>query len=299
MQRITTEFLTEVAALDLTTLTACEIDERWEPLTYEEQVARQRAHGARKAADEARQSYLVSRYNEQAAEHEARADRLRDAQDPFLAEWTRRGGWERVFLVLNHDGHYHNDRACSTCFPTTRFGWVPQLSDKTEDEVIAEVGHMACTVCWPAAPRHPKFIAMERAAAEAAQAKADGLCPGSGQRGESLQMQYVSPRGVCPACGRGVSVTKTGMVRQHKTLLQEKIEAQQKDAAKITGDAKAFNRLHTLALKANNHIDLLNQEDPDRAIGRAWLSDTITSQVKDLLKDLLKQRERRAAKAKA
>jgi hypothetical protein len=71
---------------------------------------------------------------------------------PLTAEFERRGGWTRAFLVLASNGHVHRDRACSTCFPSTSYGWLPQVSGFNEDEIVAAAGEGACTVCYPSAP---------------------------------------------------------------------------------------------------------------------------------------------------
>lgn len=78
---------------------------------------------------------------------EARAETL-----PYEAEFTRRGGWTRAWLVDNTNGHVHNSMNCSTCFETTRFGWLPQVSGFDEAEIVAQAGEKACTICYPSAP---------------------------------------------------------------------------------------------------------------------------------------------------
>jgi hypothetical protein len=71
---------------------------------------------------------------------------------PLHAEFERRGGWTRAFLVLNNNGHLHSSTSCSTTYPTTRWGWLPQESGKTEAEIVEGAGSDACTVCYPSAP---------------------------------------------------------------------------------------------------------------------------------------------------
>jgi hypothetical protein len=71
---------------------------------------------------------------------------------PYEDEFARRGGWTRAWLVDNAGGHVHRSMACSTCFVTTRFGWLPQVSGMDEDEIVALAGEGACTVCYPSAP---------------------------------------------------------------------------------------------------------------------------------------------------
>jgi hypothetical protein len=41
---------------------------------------------------------------------------------------------------------------CSSCRPTTTYGWLPDLSGKTENEAVAAHGPALCSVCFPTAP---------------------------------------------------------------------------------------------------------------------------------------------------
>ena len=71
------------------------------------------------------------------------------------AEYVRRGGWTRTYLVVSSAGHLHSSTACSTCRFTTRFMLWYALSGLTEDEMIRELGDRAdalCSVCYPDAP---------------------------------------------------------------------------------------------------------------------------------------------------
>lgn len=69
------------------------------------------------------------------------------------AEFDRRGGWTRAYLVT--DGHVHSSQRCSSCnngeFPT-RFFWMIDYSGKTQAEIIEAAGERACTICYPDAP---------------------------------------------------------------------------------------------------------------------------------------------------
>jgi hypothetical protein len=60
--------------------------------------------------------------------------------------------WSRFFLVLNTNGHIHRDTSCSTCFITTDFGWLPELSGLTEADAVEQQGEILCSVCFPSAP---------------------------------------------------------------------------------------------------------------------------------------------------
>jgi hypothetical protein len=61
-------------------------------------------------------------------------------------------GWSRFFLVTSSSGHIHSSMHCSTCRPTTRYGWLPALSGKTEAEAVKDCGPTLCSVCFPSAP---------------------------------------------------------------------------------------------------------------------------------------------------
>lgn len=61
-------------------------------------------------------------------------------------------GWTRFFLVTSSKGHIHSSMSCHTCRPTTRYGWLPELSGQTEAEAVEAHGPALCSVCYPTAP---------------------------------------------------------------------------------------------------------------------------------------------------
>ena len=72
------------------------------------------------------------------------------AQAPLHAEFARRGGWTRAFLVVGGDGHVHSSMDCSTCnrgVEPTRFQWMVEFSGTTEAEVVAAAGWRATVTC--------------------------------------------------------------------------------------------------------------------------------------------------------
>lgn len=69
-----------------------------------------------------------------------------------IAEYEKRGGWSRFWLVKSSNGHVHRNKSCTTCFPTTVYAWVTDLSGSTDEEVVDLAGEKACTVCFPDAP---------------------------------------------------------------------------------------------------------------------------------------------------
>lgn len=128
--------------------------------------------------------------------------------EPFRAEWDRRGGWTRAYVVPA--GHIHKTTACSSLHPTTIVGWLPEQSGWDEARIVEAAGIHACTICYPSAP----VDALR--AAEAAEKRA-GQCPGSGTHDhDSSGLRYYQPRARCNHCGHIVSVTSTGKLRAHK-----------------------------------------------------------------------------------
>ena len=124
------------------------------------------------------------------------------------AEYESRGRWSRFFTV--QDGHIHSARICrgGTIRATTLVGWNPELSGKTEADAVELLGPNLCTHCYPSAPVEWTKGTEKKIA--------EGYCEGQGSYGENLQMQYVTPRGNCPACKQGTGISKTGKVLKHK-----------------------------------------------------------------------------------
>ena len=91
-----------------------------------------------------REQYRIAKCDEHIAELEAEAA-------PLHALYSEHR-WSRFFLVLNTNGHIHRDMSCSTCFITTDFGWLPELSGLTEAAAVEQQGEILCSVCFPSAP---------------------------------------------------------------------------------------------------------------------------------------------------
>jgi hypothetical protein len=123
--------------------------------------------------------------------------------------WDEHGRWSRFFLV--QDGHIHARTSCQSLRPTTRVGWLPELSGESEEDAVKAHGAMLCTFCFPSAP-------VEWTRGKPAD---PSTCEGSGiYAGEYMtdkQKRLYSKYGTCPHCGEGVSVTSTMKFRKHKT----------------------------------------------------------------------------------
>jgi hypothetical protein len=61
-------------------------------------------------------------------------------------------GWTRAFIVANANGHIHSSMSCTTCFDSTRFIWLPNLSGEDRMKIAELAGEAACSICYPDAP---------------------------------------------------------------------------------------------------------------------------------------------------
>lgn len=118
-------------------------------------------------------------------------------------------GWGRFFLVP--DGHIHSSTGCHSLRPTTRIGWLPELSGETEAEAVALHGAMLCTHCFPSAPVEWT---------DGRKADDDQYCAGGGTWDyprETARTGYCAGNyGVCSHCGEKITVSSTGKMRKHK-----------------------------------------------------------------------------------
>lgn len=126
--------------------------------------------------------------------------------------------WKRYFIVSG--GHVHRGTSCSTCYPTTRYGWLVDLADCDEGAMIESHGTTACTICFPEAPVHP---AWKRDEAERA-AKAKKVCPESGKLAPARKPGHFGSRHHfrCPRCGYFSDATPSGNVRKHRPPKEKK-----------------------------------------------------------------------------
>jgi hypothetical protein len=139
-------------------------------------------------------------------ESQEAALRIEQETYPYESEYRRRP-WTRFFLVQNNGGHIHSSMACSTCYPTTRFGWLPELSGQSEPEAVKVHGAILCTVCYPTAP------------VEWTDRRDDSVCDGSRTYYDSNLPNrtgfYSGNWATCATCNTRQTVSKAGMIRKH------------------------------------------------------------------------------------
>lgn len=143
--------------MNVQTLTPAEIDTLLSDIYRRAARPQTRAQQSAKAATDARyprygrpDAERAARLDEQADRYAAEAREILAECAPYDAEYDARGGWTRAFIVA--DGHVHSSMSCHTCYVTTQFGWLPQVSGQTEAEIVEQAGEGACTICYPTAP---------------------------------------------------------------------------------------------------------------------------------------------------
>lgn len=137
-----------------------------------DRVASYTKHLARQSSPFMRESYAATIAEAEAAipAAEAALDAIIAEALPFQAEYMARGTWTRAYLVTNTGGHVHRSMHCGTCFPSTQFAWLPEVSGDDEASIVERAGEAACTTCYPSAPvdvlrRKSTFEAPDRKAA--------------------------------------------------------------------------------------------------------------------------------------
>lgn len=135
--------------------TPADIDAEINELQYQQAIAERRtADYSNLAAKyvESGQTYSAERYQAELAKWADKLEEVSLALAPLYAEFNRRGGWTRFYLVTNSNGHVHHTTSCTTCFPSTQFGWLTQFSGTSHADLVELAGEKACTVCFPDAP---------------------------------------------------------------------------------------------------------------------------------------------------
>lgn len=142
--------------MNLTTATPAEIDTRLVTLTTNINYLLIKLDQQERIAALTALDYQREQAEAEADKLRAKIVPLRAEQNELDAEYNRRGGWARVWVVPN--GHGHRDRTCHSLYADTVTVLVPRdmrghdLSGATEDEIVAAVGERACTFCYPSAP---------------------------------------------------------------------------------------------------------------------------------------------------
>ena len=165
-----------------------------------------------------------------------------EAMRPLEAEYKRRGGWTRAWLVLNTGGHVHRTMDCRTCFPSTQFAWLTHLSGHDETEIVELAGKAACTECYPSAPaetrnrpsriKTPDQLAREAEKAERAKAKAakaitapDGAPLRTHQYGQ-IATEFTARQAYADALAYARYLTRADVVRHRDIITQCREDAQ-------------------------------------------------------------------------
>lgn len=97
-------------------------------------------------------SYYASRIEEKEIEVSKAEVALAELKEKLATLNGFYTGWSRAFLVRNSNGHIHKSRECVTCFDTTQYVWLTEMSGRDELEIAYLAGEKACTICYAHAP---------------------------------------------------------------------------------------------------------------------------------------------------
>lgn len=97
-------------------------------------------------------SYYASRVEEKEIEISKTEAALAELKEKLATLNGFYTGWSRAFLVRNSNGHIHKSRSCTTCFDTTNYVWLTEMSGRDELEIAYLAGEKACTICYAHAP---------------------------------------------------------------------------------------------------------------------------------------------------
>lgn len=209
--------------MDISTATPVEIDQAIAEIEQRRYAALDQAKAAKRrlrstmalrnpvAADVDYHQGQIEKFN-------AEATQISAEREPYDAEFTRRGGWTRFF----HVEHLHTSTWCPSFRPTTRIGWLPEYSGRSEAEMIDAAGDMVCTKCVPDAPVKLKRPTLPELTAQWDKANAADVCPGSGTTdwtdGRVRTGYYSGNGGRCGHCDKSVGNTSrhSRVIRKHK-----------------------------------------------------------------------------------
>ena len=97
-------------------------------------------------------SYYASRVEEKEIEITKVETALAELKEKLATLNGFYTGWSRAFLVRNNNGHIHKSRSCTTCFDSTNYVWLTEMSGRDELEIAYLAGEKACTICYAHAP---------------------------------------------------------------------------------------------------------------------------------------------------
>lgn len=145
---------------DLSTATPVEIDTEFARLQNEQsdiersEVAFKRIiedpYATEAEVDEAQRRLLVTNESWR---------KLADEIVSLNAEYIRRGGWNRYYMVDNTNGHLHTTTACRNTYRTTQWYWMVELSGQERWDAVQAAGSLACLTCFS---EYREFIELAR-----------------------------------------------------------------------------------------------------------------------------------------
>lgn len=104
-------------------------------------------------------------------------------------------GWSRAFIVRNANGHIHSSMSCNTCFDTTKFIWLPELSGENRMKIAELAGEAACSVCYPDAPSEYRLLKSQLEDPEKVRAREEREAKKQAREAKQLATGITNPDG--------------------------------------------------------------------------------------------------------
>lgn len=201
---------------------------------------------------------VLEENRKEVADLSARIKALREATEPYTAEFRARGGWNRYYLVTNGNGHVHRETYCRTCFPTTNYAWLVELADCDEAAMVQEYGEQACTVCFPTAPTMKGFNDGTSTYARRTQAEKDARQAEKDVRAAAKAAKTLEPhlrfQGM-HSWGSGVE-TVAGAKQELRAAIEARLMKDQPDGWKYAGcNAEAGEKAIKVEADARHALD--------------------------------------------
>lgn len=147
----------------------------------------------------------------------AEMNRLTDEISRYEDEWRRRP-WSRFHqLRSTSNAHVHDSRWCSALHRSNLgdLGWRPDLSGKSMEEAVAELGPYLCSKCFPGAPVKWRQNPADHKAKDPNECLGTNEQPVEGTVQSKPTYRSYTRSGRCPVCLNGQTVRTDGTLSKH------------------------------------------------------------------------------------
>lgn len=136
--------------MNLATATPAEIDTELAKIQARAYALTEQIYNLHRASQATRNDARRAKIAERITELTTDRNAILAETGPYNAEFNRRGGWTRAFVVQG--GHVHRSTGCHTLHRDTDVAWLPEWSGRNEQEIVDKAKSGACTHCYASAP---------------------------------------------------------------------------------------------------------------------------------------------------